>query len=262
MFDSNTDFRTSIEGTRWINNSFVNIAYSVKNIFFILAFLYLLIIVITLLFSTKTDEEVNNFKKWIIWISIWVIITQIWFSFIDTLFDEQIDDKLAIDFVSNIINPLISLLKTITSFVFLAVMFYWAFRLLTANWDEEKAKTWKMSIIYSLVWFIVIKLTHTLVTTIYGKTYCTSHICTDRKSNVDLKWFSAIVEKIIEWMNSFVWVIVILLIIYAWFLMLTSFWDEEKVKKAKNIIIYIIAWIIVLFANYIILTFLILPETI
>jgi hypothetical protein len=59
-------------------------------------------------------------------------------------------------------------------------------------------------------------------------------------------------------MNSFVWIIVILMIIYAWFTVLTWAWDEEKLKRAKTSILYIAIWILILIINYLILTFFIL----
>lgn len=35
--------------------------------------------------------------------------------------------------------------------------------------------------------------------------------------------------------------------IYGWFTILVSAWDEEKVKKWKNIVIYVVLWLIVIF---------------
>lgn len=35
--------------------------------------------------------------------------------------------------------------------------------------------------------------------------------------------------------------------IYWWFTILVSWWDEEKVKKWKNIVIYMVIWLIVIF---------------
>ena len=55
-------------------------------------------------------------------------------------------------------------------------------------------------------------------------------------------------------LNNMLWYIISLLYfiavvfaIYGWFMILTSWWDEEKVKKWKNIIIYVVIWLIVIF---------------
>jgi len=45
----------------------------------------------------------------------------------------------------------------------------------------------------------------------------------------------------------FVYFIAVVLIIYAWFNLLTWIWDEEKAKKSKTMIIYVILWIIIIF---------------
>jgi hypothetical protein len=47
---------------------------------------------------------------------------------------------------------------------------------------------------------------------------------------------------------------------YAWSLVLLSAWDEEKLKKAKSMILYVAIWVLLLAFNYLILTFFIVPE--
>lgn len=259
--DSETDFTVDVWGKKWIYFTLIRIARDLKNVFFILAGLFFIIIVLKLLFSEKTEEEVWNFKKWIIWISIWIIITQIAFYFINILFDKDITVGLADNFIDIIIYPFITLLETITGFAFIAMMIYSFFRMVTANWDEEAIKAWKMSILYALIWFVVVRITKGLVTAIYWKTNCWSLFQINCTNQANLEWIPNIIVKIINWANGFVWVFVIIMIIYAWFLTLTSGWDEDKLKKSKSIILYIIIWIFILFSNYLILTFFIFPET-
>ena len=247
MQNSTTDFSVATWWQKGIYNSIIRIARDLKNLFFLFAGVYFFIIVLRLLFSWKTEEEVWNFKKWVIWISVWVIVTQIAFYFVNILFDKNINDTLAYSFIDKIINPIINLLSMAWVFFFIAMMIYAFYRIITANWDEEKAKSGKMSVLYAAIWFIVIRASNALVTTIYW--------------DKNLEWFSSIIVNIIDWMNSFVWIIVILLIIYAWFTLLVSWWDEEKLKKAKSSILYIAIWLAILIANYLILTFFILPES-
>ncbi len=247
MQNSTTDFSVATWWQKGIYNSIIRIARDLKNLFFLFVGVYFFIIVLRLLFSWKTEEEVWNFKKWVIWISVWVIVTQIAFYFVNILFDKNINDTLAYSFIDKIINPIINLLSMAWVFFFIAMMIYAFYRIITANWDEEKAKSGKMSVLYAAIWFIVIRASNALVTTIYW--------------DKNLEWFSSIIVNIIDWMNSFVWIIVILLIIYAWFTLLVSWWDEEKLKKAKSSILYIAIWLAILIANYLILTFFILPES-
>jgi hypothetical protein len=256
-----TDFTVEVGWQKWIYNTLIRIARDWKNLFFIIAWLYFLILVIRLLFSEKTEEEVWNFKKWIIWISIWIIITQIAYYFVNILFDKNINQELASNFIDIIIKPLINLLETWASFLFLAMMIYAFYKIVTSNWDEEKAKSWKISVLYAAIWFIVVKISKALVSTMYWKTYCRDITNVNCTTQTNIEWFAGIVVRIIDWMNWFVWIVVILMIIYAWFLTITSAWDEDKLKKAKASIIYIAIWLFILFTNYLILTFFILPET-
>jgi len=258
LLNPTTDFTVEKWGQEWISNSLIRIWRDLKNLFFIIAWIYFLILVLRLLFADKSDEEVANFKKWILWISIWVIIIQIAYYFINILFDKNINIELSANFVKIIIEPFISMIQTWASFAFLAMMIYAFYRIVTSNWDEEKAKSWKMTVLYSIIWFIVIKWSNTLVNSVYWKVHCASHVGVNCSNNVDVNWVSKIIVTIINWMNWFIWLITIILIIYAGFLVLTSVWDEEKLKKAKSIILYIAIWLFILVANYIILTFILL----
>jgi flagellar basal body-associated protein FliL len=50
------------------------------------------------------------------------------------------------------------------------------------------------------------------------------------------------------------------MIIYTGSQIIFSAWDEEKMKKAKSSILYILIWIFILTMNYLILTFFLVPE--
>lgn len=258
LLNPSTDFTVEKWWQQWIYNWLIRIARDLKNLFFIIAWIYFLILVLKLLFWSKSDEDVNSFKKWIIWISVWVIVTQIAYYFISVLFDKKINVELSANFVKIIIEPFIAMLETAASFAFLAMMIYAFYKIVTSNWDEEQAKSWKMTVMYSIVWFIVIKITNKLVTSIYWKTHCANYTWVSCSNTVDVEWVNKLIVTIINWMNWFIWLITVLLIIYAGFMVLTSVWDEEKLKKAKSIILYIAIWLFVLVSNYLILTFILL----
>jgi hypothetical protein len=58
---------------------------------------------------------------------------------------------------------------------------------------------------------------------------------------------SAFIDKLIGYAFGIILVIAVLLILYAAFLYLTSAGDEDKVKEAKNYIIYAIIGIVIAF---------------
>ena len=254
--ESANDFNVEEWWIKWLRNTFIRVARDLKNLFFIIAWVYFLVLVLKLLFSAKTDEEVSNFKKWIVWISIWIVVTQISYFIVDVLFDQWIDSTLAINFIGDILDPFVAFLQTAASFIFFIMIIYAFFIMVTSNWDEEKAKTWKMTVLYAIIWFILIKISEALVSAIYWKTNDSTYFSADYTT--DIGWIALIIVNIINWMNGFIWIIVIIMIIYAGFMVLTGAWDEEKLKKAKTSLIYITIWLFILVVNYLILTFFIL----
>ncbi len=241
--------------SEWIKNTVIQIAYDLKNIFFILATIFFIVIVLKLLFANNTEEEVSKFKKWIIWISVWIIVMQLAYLFMEVTFWSSFSWLTAESIWNYIVMPLISFIETFIWALFIAIAVYSFYRLVTANWNEEIIKSWKMSIFYAIVWFIIIRFVRILVWSMYWNIYCTNW---DNSClwSVNSSGAANIIITIINWINSFLAIIIVIMIIYAWFNILLSWWDEEKVKKWKNTIIYIIIWLFILSFNYIILTFL------
>ena len=69
-----------------------------------------------------------------------------------------------------------------------------------------------------------------------------------------LKWGGAAADNIpqaivniIKFLAGFLYFLWVVLAIYAWFLILISWGDEEKVKKGRSIIIYVAIGLIVIF---------------
>ncbi len=58
-------------------------------------------------------------------------------------------------------------------------------------------------------------------------------------------------SEYIQWITvyilGFLSLIAVIIIIYAWFNLLTSAWDEEKSKKSKTIIIFTIIWLVIIY---------------
>lgn len=65
------------------------------------------------------------------------------------------------------------------------------------------------------------------------------------------------VENILTWVISFLYLIAVIFGIYAWFRILTAWWDEEKVKKWKTTLINVAIWIIVIFLVSVVIRWLI-----
>lgn len=66
---------------------------------------------------------------------------------------------------------------------------------------------------------------------------------------------SEYIQRVTKYVLWFLALIATLFIIYSWFVLLTSAWDEEKAKKSKTIIMYSIIWIIIIFLAWPIVDF-------
>lgn len=59
--------------------------------------------------------------------------------------------------------------------------------------------------------------------------------------------FSEYSQWIVAYILGFIYLVAIALIIYAWFNILTWVGDDEKVKKSKKIIFFVVLWILIIF---------------
>ena len=106
------------------------------------------------------------------------------------------------------------------------------------------------------------KLPQVLINSLYGTPNCReSNILTIGScelANQDITGVVGIIGKIITYVNGFLMLACVLLVIYAGWLVLISAGDEEKLKKAKSTILYVFIGFIVLVASHAIFRFFIL----
>ncbi len=261
LWDWTTEFiKTNVTWEAWIYYTILKIAQSLKNIFLALATVYFLVTVLKLLFSEwSSDDEWEKFKKWFKWITVWIIVMQLAYAYVKVIYNKKIGAEIAGWITWTIVEPLVKLLETAAAFFFIAIMIFSFYKLVTAGWEEEKAKEWKKSVAFAIVWLLIIKLAHYFVSATYSKTICKVDwvSCVDEQSLSD---WAQIIFTIINWLNWFVWIAVVLMIIYTGSQIIFSWWEDDKIKKAKKSIIYIIIWIVILIMNYFILTFFFTPE--
>jgi len=234
----------------------ITIARDVKNVVTLLAVVFLFIMVIKIIFSDGSDEDVKKWRSGIISATLGIIVMQVAYVVIATLFDRRVIGYTAFDFLDKVIYPFVRMLELLASFAFLAMAFYAFYLIITAGGADDKAKKGKQTIIYALIGFFLIKIPRVLIETIYGRAECDSGIfgiC--RITSPDLSATVQIMAKIINYANGFIGLITVILIIYAGFLVLTGAGDDEKLKKAKSIILYAVIGIFLVVASYALFNF-------
>ncbi len=115
-------------GTPGIMNTFVQIAFNIKNFFIAIAVIFLIIAIIRLLFSSSDEEAVKKWRSSIIWVSIGIFVMQIAFSVWNVLLirdtNAGIGSMLGWHIWVNIFSPIVGLMQLLASFGFLGMMIY------------------------------------------------------------------------------------------------------------------------------------------
>ncbi len=61
---------------------------------------------------------------------------------------------------------------------------------------------------------------------------------------------SEYIQDVVAYLLTFISIIAVIYIIYAWFRILTWAWEEEVLKKQKATILYVVIWIAVIWLAY------------
>lgn len=251
----------------WILAIFTTIAFQVKNFFIAIAILFLIYGVIKLLFSNSNEEETLTWRRNIIWTSVGIFVMQIAFSVWNTLIirdSSRFWSYFGWQFWTNIFSPIVGIMLMLASFWFLFMMIYAFYIMVTGGGDDEKQKKGKNIVIYAIIGFVLIRLPQAIIEAIYGQPDCKTTLsglitigdCAIKKQ--DLAASIGIIGKVVNFFNGFLAIVCVLLVIYAGWLVLISGWDEEKLKKAKRILLYIALGFLLLVASHALFRFFIL----
>ena len=131
---------------------------------------------------------------------------------------------------------------------------YAFYKIVTSAGDEEWAKAGKKTVIYAIIGFALLKIPQYIIDSTYGKVVnCVGGIlpsdkCIETPQN--LSGLVKTVANVINYINGFLMLVVLILVIYAGFLVLTSGWDDEKMKRAKSIITYAVIGVLLIVSSY------------
>jgi hypothetical protein len=68
---------------------------------------------------------------------------------------------------------------------------------------------------------------------------------------------SQYVQDIVRYLLTFITIIAVFYIIYAWFKILTSAWSDDEITKSKTTIVSVLVWIVIIWLSYAIVTWII-----
>jgi len=139
---------------------------------------------------------------------------------------------------------------------------YAFFKIVTSAGDAKGLDAGKMTIVNAVIGFMVIKIAWVLVGSLYGKAQCEGtrflgiELCTNAISDPNLSETARLFAIILSYINGFLFLIVVILIIYAGWLILSSQGDDKKMSKAKKIIKYILIGLVLVSVSILLFNFL------
>lgn len=111
----------------------ITIARDLKNVVTLLAVVYLFIMVIKIIFSNGGEEDVKKWRLGILYASLGIVMMQVAYVLISTLFDRPVTGVTAFDFLEKVVYPFVRMLELLASFAFLAMAFYAFYLIITAG---------------------------------------------------------------------------------------------------------------------------------
>lgn len=221
-----------------INNTWFSLLSTIKVIIIWIFVIYMVYQWVKMIMSMWTDEDkIKSAKRWIWYAIIWVIIINMpetiykafyWPKEVNNVFVSSID-------FNYLINWIVWLLELWILFAAIFVFIYAWVKLIVWWKDPKVVSETKMKILYSIValiflWFI------------------------EAWKNFAFNW------KIADWVSIFKSLINLMLFLaapiamfflsLAWYYYITSWGNEENVKKAKSIITYVLLWTLIFLASY------------
>ncbi len=204
------------------------------------------------LFWFDTEESGKSLKNLMyIWYwaallfgAIWILDTllNVWdFDGVIWSFDDGIVNKIE----NNIILQVIWFLKAFAFFAAIIMIFYYAYMIMTSLDQEEqvtKARSWILNVLIALVLIKVIDFIYFVV-----------QKWEVEKLLIGTDWTPWFLTWVTTFLSFAFGAIIFFLLIYIWFLYITSAGDEERIKNAKTLLKNVVLVMLVVFLMFLII---------
>jgi len=130
---------------------------------------------------------------------------------------------------------IIGFIQIIISVLAVAVILIASLKILTSRWKEESISEAKDKILWSIVSLLLVWFIESWKYFVY---------------KWDIDDGTNLFETLIWLVTFFAWPVAIAFITYAWYLFITANWEEDKINKAKSIIVNVLLATVILLAGY------------
>lgn len=235
-----------------VKNTWLAILETIKIILNWILVIFMVYIWATMIMSMWTnDEDLSSAKKQIRYAMIWLVFINIpwtlynaiqtdwwsiWWNMSKSGFTSNYFSNAILNWgLSGVVGNIVSFMEVLL-FIVAIFMFVMAWLLLiTSRWREEKMTEAKTKLIYGVLWLIFVWFIESWKAVAFGWSVS--------------GWIS-LFHTMLQIALFFVWATVMLFLTLASYYIITSSWDEEKVKKWKTIIVNSLIAIVILLASY------------
>ncbi|MDD2515965.1 MAG: hypothetical protein PHF46_04600 [Candidatus Gracilibacteria bacterium] len=252
-------FDTTDLGNKGVETVGHKLIYDAKNVIIAISIVFLFLILIRVAFSKGNEEDQKKWRLGILWTILGIVLIQASSTVMSQFFDKDFSNpNEVINIYDKIFKPTALLLENLAAFIFLAMAIMSYYRMVSAGGEDEKMKKGKNAIMFSCLGIFLIKAAGFLVSKTTGLIDATNYAInapngTDIVADPKITELPTIIASGIKYINGFIGVVVVIMIIYAGFLIMSGSGDESKIKKGKNIIMYSVIGIFVLMTSYLIL---------
>lgn len=249
--------KVSLDKKTWslinnINETWFSLLWSLKTILIWVFVFYMVYAWIKMIMSMWTDEEKIKSAKRQIWYGlIWIIFINIPGTIYNAFFKPSQSassntTSWSWDWISSIVwdsfelflKYIVWILEILIFFIALFMFVYTWLKLILWWKDQKVVSEAKLKILYSIVALVLVWFIEVWKGFAFGW---------------DISVWLGIFSTIANLMLYITPLIALFFLTLAWYYYITSGWDKEKVKKAKDIIVYILLWTLIFLASYTIL---------
>lgn len=248
---------------QWAQNILVNLFFVLAGILFVLAIIVAFFAAIRLFISDNSGEDFSKWAKTLAWSVAGLLLVSISYGVLYT-FDHNVltsnagfNIRTIYQATVLIIYPLLNFLRYIAAVIFFLILIFAFYKIIFAGGNEEWFQNGKKTFIAAAIGFIVMLLAEPIVRMVYGWDNCSwdklfgiPTECVNRQFSPNS--FFDIIIKIIIFLNWFIALVTVIMIMYAGFLVLTGGGDEEKSEKAKKTILYAAIGVLIILFSYVI----------
>lgn len=250
----------------WVRDFLIEIANKIMVPIIIVIWVLVAILWFYKIMFSSNEEEQRKWVGFLIWWVVWIMIMMSALFITRTLF-WNFWTSLETDWVwlanmlySNIVFPFFKIASYLIVWILFVILLIQAFKLLFWK-SEEASRSAKTIFVWNILWIILLLSSTQIVELVYGKrqelwtnTSWLWNIWEWILSNRNIDF----ITNVINWWISFIAFIVLVIIIYQTFLLLTKPDDEDTMKKLRKNFVYVFIWVLVIWWGFLITNFLII----